>query len=115
MTGNNRWIQINELNDLEVIKQESFRRKVLIFKHSTRCGISRMVLRSLENKLTGLDEGNELYYLDLLKHREISNAIEKQFAVKHESPQLIVIENEKAVKSATHYEVLDLAETLIKG
>jgi bacillithiol system protein YtxJ len=115
MTSYNRWKQINELNDLQIIKQKSNLRKALIFKHSTRCGISRMVLRSFESKLTELNESNDLYFLDLLQYREISNAIEKQFMVKHESPQLIVIENEKSVKSASHYEVLELADTLIRG
>jgi len=114
MTSDKRWKQINDLSDLQVIKQESNVRKALIFKHSNRCGISRMVLRSFESKLTELNESNDLYFLDLLQHREISNAIEKQFMVKHESPQLIVIENEKAVKSASHYGVVELAETLIK-
>ena len=115
MTSDKGWKQINDLHDLQIIKQESNQRKALIFKHSTRCGMSRMVLRSFESKLTELNERNDLYFLDLLQHREISNAIEKQFEVKHESPQLIVIENEKAVKNAAHYEVLELAETLIKG
>ena len=72
-------------------------------------------MRSFESKLTELNESNDLYFLDLLQHREISNAIEKQFMVKHESPQLIVIENENAVKSASHYEVLELTDTLIRG
>jgi bacillithiol system protein YtxJ len=115
MTVKKEWNEISDLNDLQLIKQESHKRKALIFKHSTRCGISRMVLRSFESKLTELNENNDLYFLDLLQHREISHAIEKQFMVKHESPQLIVIENEKAVKSASHYGVVELAETLIKG
>ena len=43
MTSDKKWKQINDLGDLQVIKQESNVRKALIFKHSTRCGISRMV------------------------------------------------------------------------
>jgi len=73
-----------------------------------------MVLRSFESKLTELNKCYDVYFLDLLQYREISNAIEKEFMVKHESPQLIVIENEKVLKSASHYGVVELAETLIK-
>jgi len=114
MTGNKEWNEISDLNDLQHIKKESHRRKALIFKHSTRCGTSRMVLRRFESKLTELNENYDLYFLDLLQYRNISNAIEAEFQVKHESPQLILIENEKAVKSASHYDILELTETMVK-
>jgi bacillithiol system protein YtxJ len=114
MTSNKEWKLISDLSDLQLIKQESHKRKALIFKHSTRCGTSRMVLRRFESKLTELNVSYDLYYLDLLQYRKISSAIEAEFQVKHESPQLIILENEKAVKSAAHYDILELAETLVK-
>ncbi|MDZ7615147.1 MAG: bacillithiol system redox-active protein YtxJ [Flavobacteriaceae bacterium] len=115
MTSNKEWNQISDLSDLKLIKQESNKKKVLIFKHSTRCGTSRMVLRSFETKLTELNKNYELYYLDLLQYRAISNAIEAEFQVKHESPQLLIIENEKAVNSAAHYDIIELTELMVKG
>lgn len=72
-------------------------------------------MRRFESKLTELNENYDLYYLDLLQYRVISNSIEAEFQVKHESPQLIIIENEKAVMSAAHYDILELAETMVKG
>lgn len=43
-----------------------------------------------------------VYYLDLLKHRDVSNAIVDKIAVKHESPQALVIKNGKCIYHASH-------------
>ncbi len=43
-----------------------------------------------------------VYYLDLIKHRDVSNAVEDKLAVKHESPQVLVIKNGKCVYHASH-------------
>jgi len=40
--------------------------------------------------------------LDLLAHRELSNKMAEVFGVEHQSPQLIVVENGKAVSNASH-------------
>ena len=50
----------------------------------------------------------DLYYLDLLNYREISNAIASRFKVYHESPQLLVIKDGNVLKHASHGSILDL-------
>jgi bacillithiol system protein YtxJ len=49
-----------------------------------------------------------LHFLDLLNHRDISNAIAERFNVVHESPQLLVIKNGIAVSIASHGSINDL-------
>lgn len=44
----------------------------------------------------------ELYYLDLLEHRSLSNAIEEQFQVQHQSPQILVIKDGVVVFHTSH-------------
>ena len=46
------WIPLTNLEQLATIKSESETEFVLIFKHSTRCGISRMVIKQFENLFT---------------------------------------------------------------
>lgn len=43
-----------------------------------------------------------LYFLDLIEHRDISNEIATRFGVVHQSPQLIVIKDGKAVYNDSH-------------
>ena len=100
------WHALTELKQLEKIDEESTSKTVAIFKHSTRCGISRMVLRNFENEFRDEKEKDlKLYFLDLLSNREISNEIAKRYDVHHESPQLIVIKDKKVVQHASHQSI----------
>lgn len=96
---------IESEEDLENAVQESFHNKVLIFKHSTRCHISKTVLRNFENEVKNSDKNILYYFLNLLAHRNLSDKIALDFNVEHQSPQLIVIENGKAVKNASHQHI----------
>jgi bacillithiol system protein YtxJ len=96
------WIVLNKIEQIEEIKEQSKSIPVAIFKHSTRCGISRMVLRGFE-KTYAIDTSKmKLYYLDLLAYRNISDAIGFEFQIMHQSPQLIVIKNATAVAHSSH-------------
>lgn len=95
------WIPLTELQQLDQTKAVSHDNLVVIFKHSTRCSISRMVLKQFENEYN-LEDKVTLYFLDLLNFRSISNAISEEFQVEHQSPQIIVIKNGKAIFNASH-------------
>ena len=98
------WIELKNIQDLESIKNESFQEPVMIFKHSTRCGTSALVKNKLERNWNS-DETNGLktYYLDLIRYRDISNLIESEFGVYHESPQVLMIRDGKAFFNASHF------------
>lgn len=99
------WHQLNKMEQLETIIEESGSKPVVIFKHSTRCGISRAVFRMFEKNYDFTDEQMRLYYLDLLQNREVSNEIANKFEVHHESPQLLVIKDGKAVFNTSHHSI----------
>ena len=95
------WFPLNEMDQLNEIVVESNKNPVVIFKHSTRCIISRTVLKNFE-KTFDLEDKVKPYFLDLLEFRPISNEIASFFNVTHQSPQLIVVKNGKAVYNASH-------------
>jgi bacillithiol system protein YtxJ len=100
-------MQWNELTDLEQvnnISRESSEHKILIFKHSTRCSVSRAVLDRLERSWND-EEMNMVkpYFLDLISYRQISNAVAEKFDVEHESPQVILVEKDKPVYHQSHF------------
>lgn len=102
------WKALMNVSQLDEIEKESTNEPVFIFKHSTRCGISRMVLGRFEEKFANNQEGMQFYYLDLLNFREISGEIAARFQVMHQSPQLLVIKNGDCVAHASHYEILEM-------
>jgi bacillithiol system protein YtxJ len=57
-----------------------------------------------KNRLTKASyENADFYYLDLIAHRNISNAIASKFDVQHESPQVLVIKNGICTYDESHY------------
>ena len=102
-----RWISLNEMSQLDAIVEKSYEKPQFIFKHSTRCGISRTIKREFEAAFTFNNEEMNLYYLDLLSYRDISNEIAFRFEIHHESPQLLIIKNGEVVKYASHGNIID--------
>lgn len=98
-----QWLPLTHNAQLDAIDAASAERPVLLFKHSTRCSISRTVLDRLERAWTAADDAaHTSYYLDLLRHRDISDAIAERYGVRHESPQVLVIRNGRCVHHAAH-------------
>lgn len=107
------WIALTSMQQLDEITNLSTQEPILIFKHSTRCGISRMVLKKFESTF----DSNYIvtpYFLDLLSYRAISDAVSEKFNVVHQSPQLLVIRGGKSVYDVSHDAInaADLAERI---
>ena len=97
------WLWLTDDNSFQLAMHKSFEKKILIFKHSTRCSISSMALYRIEDNLK--QKIAACYFLDLLKYRSISNKIEEELGVKHESPQILVIENGACTYHSSHNEI----------
>lgn len=102
---NRLWKYIESEEDLKKAIEHSFTRKIAIFKHSTSCFISKTVLRNFEKEIENSDQKPDLYFLDLLAHRDLSNKIASDLGIRHESPQLLVIENGTVISNASHQHI----------
>ncbi len=74
----------------------------LIFKHSTRCSISMMAKRRFEMDMDKLPSDMPLYFLDLIKYRDISSQVAHDFQVHHESPQMLLIKDGECILDQSH-------------
>lgn len=106
--GKISWIPLQDFGQLNEIMTVSNEKPVVIFKHSTRCSVSRMALKQFENEFD-LNDKVDAYFLDLLEHRDISNEIADRFGVYHQSPQLLLIKDGKSVYDVSHSDI-DAAE-----
>ncbi|WP_034057912.1 bacillithiol system redox-active protein YtxJ [Lacinutrix jangbogonensis] len=95
------WKQLTTVAQLGTIAKLSKGKTQVIFKHSTRCGISSMVMNQFVSAYN-VDVNLDLYYLDLLSFRDVSNEVGYKFQVMHQSPQLLVIKNGVVVSHASH-------------
>ena len=90
-----KWNDLNTISQLEEIKSGSG--YAAIFKHSTRCSISLMAKKAFEADWTAIPADVNLYFLDLIKHRDVSAAIAELFKVHHESPQILLIKGGECI------------------
>ncbi len=102
------WQPLTDVKQLAEINLASKNEVVAIFKHSTRCIVSSTVIKNFEKLLGDNVIDNTIYYLDLLSYREVSNAIEAQYQVMHQSPQLLLIKNGSVIFHTSHYDILEV-------
>ena len=97
-----KFFTLNKIEQFDEIDEISHTKPVVLFKHSTRCIISRTVLKQFDADFQFPEEKIDWYLLDLLNHRDLYNEIASRYNVIHQSPQIIVIRNGKAVFNESH-------------
>ncbi len=104
--GNN-FFKIDNKQTLDSLLSDSRTRPVIIFKHSNACGISASAYRELEK----LD--NQVNMVEVQTAREVSRDLANLTGVQHETPQVIVLRDGKAVWNASHFQIK--ADEVIKA
>lgn len=94
-----KWKNLNSISDLDDAIEASYKQSVALFKHSTRCSVSLMAKKNIE-RFWDLDI--DAYYLDLIAHRDVSNAIADQLNIQHQSPQMILVKDGQVLYNASH-------------
>ncbi|HEY8781882.1 MAG TPA: bacillithiol system redox-active protein YtxJ [Mucilaginibacter sp.] len=97
------WTSLESADQIDSIKQQQG--YSVIFKHSTRCAISLMVKKRFELDWNRLPGDLPLYFVDLIKYRDLSNQIANDFQVYHESPQLLLIKDGECVLDLSHGQI----------
>jgi bacillithiol system protein YtxJ len=97
------WKVLDQTGQLEQLQEASHRKPVVIFKHSTRCGISAHAKFRLEREWSFAPEDLDFYYLDLIAYRQVSNQVAETLQVTHQSPQLILLREGKAIYDSSHH------------
>ena len=97
---------------LEVL-DESSKRKVIVFKHSTACPISANAWREVQAFIK--DSPNEILtaLIKVIEKRDISNQAASVLGIKHQSPQVLLVDNRKVVWHSSHYSVTK--ENIVKA
>jgi bacillithiol system protein YtxJ len=92
------FVRLSDKETLQSLLAASNQRPILVFKHSNSCGISSRAYREME-------ELENVNLLEVQTARELSRELAAITGVPHETPQVIVLRNGKAVWNASHYNV----------
>lgn len=102
-------VDVKELTTLEdwgLTLEGSSQRRVVVFKHSTICPISAKAWNEYEAFLNEVVKGNiQFTMVKVIESRAVSNQIAEDLGVKHESPQIILIEDQKAIGHTSHGQI----------
>ena len=98
-----QWNNLTNVDQLSEIKKADG--YSVIFKHSTRCSVSLMAKRKFEMDWDAIPKNTQMYFLDLIAHRDISAAIADVFQVHHESPQVLLIKDGECTLDASHSDI----------
>jgi len=95
----NKFFKIDNKATLDKLITDSKSKPVVIFKHSTACGVSSAAYREMEK----LDD--QVNLLEVQSARDVSRELAAITGIRHETPQVIVIKDGKAVWNASHFDV----------
>jgi bacillithiol system protein YtxJ len=93
------FLKIDNHAALENLLTDSTNKPVIVFKHSNACSISARAYREMEK----LDNVN---LLEVQSARAISNEVADLTGIRHETPQVIILRDGKAVWNASHFDVV---------
>ncbi|MBT8219446.1 MAG: bacillithiol system redox-active protein YtxJ [Bacteroidia bacterium] len=100
-----KWNFLESIEQIDVIRNLSHKKPILIFKHSTRCSISTIALHRLDSDWSILNRKVEPFFLDLIANRDISDAIANAFSVAHESPQVLLLRSGECTFESSHLDI----------
>jgi bacillithiol system protein YtxJ len=101
----NKFFEIDDRAALDNLITDSRQNPVIVFKHSNACSISARAYREMEKLQAPVN------ILVVQSAREISRELANLTGVRHETPQVIVLRDGKAVWNASHFEVQAVAVT----
>ncbi|MGZ0050318.1 bacillithiol system redox-active protein YtxJ [Brevibacillus gelatini] len=93
--------QLHSIEELEQFVAQ--KGKKLLFKHSTICPISTSAYEEFQAYLQ--EHAIESAVILVREDRPVSNAVADRFAIKHESPQIFLLENDEVKWHTSHWKI----------
>ena len=96
---NTPFVEIDTVEDLEGFLKRANGSVVTLFKHSNTCGVSSRAYR----EMSSLDFPVGLVVVQ--NARPVSDAIERRWQISHETPQVLIVQADRVVWNASHFEI----------
>ena len=99
------WKVLDEESQVEEVLKASYERAQLVYKHSHRCSICFIAKQNIEEKSDAISEQADMYFVNVVKSRPVSNSLTEKLGVRHESPQALLIRNGDVIWYASHHSI----------
>jgi bacillithiol system protein YtxJ len=98
-------VALATLADLDRALAVSSQQPILIYKHSLTCGTSGVAYEEVLDLVNGSVLPGTAFIVKVQTAREVSRAIEQRLGIRHESPQILLVSEGKALWHASHFRV----------
>ncbi|MFZ3102452.1 MAG: bacillithiol system redox-active protein YtxJ [Desulfitobacteriaceae bacterium] len=98
--------EIKNSQEFAELLDESFRRKIILFKHSTTCPISACAWREVQDFILGSQDEVLVVMIKVIESRAVSNQVAEELGVMHQSPQALLLSNGKVLWQVSHQAVI---------
>lgn len=99
------WEVISDSSQVDPIIEKSYDRLQLIYKHSHRCSVCFVAKGNLEQASEEILKHADMHYVNVVKNRDASNYIASELEVRHESPQVILLDDEEVIWRGSHGQI----------
>jgi len=99
------WKNISETSQVERIIEASNGRPQLIYKHSHRCSVCFVSKGNLESAAEDILDHADMNFINVVNNRDASDYIASELGVRHESPQVILLNNCEVIWQASHGDI----------
>ena len=100
-------VSLSTLDDLNRVITLSEERPVFIYKHSSICPICSRTYRIYHQYADTAEPETGPFFAEVfvIEHRDVSNAVAQRLNVMHQSPQLLLISEGRAVWDTSHFNI----------
>ena len=93
--------QLKDPGQVDALLEESI---AILFKHSTRCNISEAAYQEVSS-FEASHPQVPVYLIDVVEDRAAAQYVAEQVSVPHQSPQVILLQEGRAVGHASHFDL----------
>ncbi|MBN2730931.1 MAG: bacillithiol system redox-active protein YtxJ [Balneolaceae bacterium] len=104
-TNLDHWNVVTDKDQVEKVLENSHQKAQLVYKHSHTCGICHAAKEQIESVFTEIEKQADMNFINVKKSRPVSNAFAEQLGVRHESPQVLIINQGKCVWHKSHWSI----------
>lgn len=101
-----KWREITTVEEWNDVLEKSATRGQVVLKHSTTCTVSANALNEYNDFLQiNSNDDVDFILVKVKESRPVSDQIADDLGVKHESPQIIYIQNKEKYWSTSHWAI----------
>lgn len=104
-TQHEQWNILTDPKQVDEVVHASEKGPQLIYKHSHTCGICHAALEEIEEKFDDIHSKADMHFVNVKKSRPVSDAAAEDLGVRHESPQVLIIDEGKCVWHKSHWSI----------